>query len=49
LGNIIARMAQPGSELATHAWLKDTSALGELIDFDFQAMDLNRQSFPIQV
>lgn len=42
LGNIIARMAQPGSELATHAWLKDTSALGELIDFDFQAMDLNR-------
>lgn len=42
LGNIIARMAQPGSELATHAWLKDISALGELIDFDFQAMDLNR-------
>ena len=42
LGNIVARMAQPGSELATHAWLKDTSALGELIDFDFQAMDLNR-------
>ncbi len=42
LGNIIARMAQPGSELATHAWLKDTSALGELIDFDFEAMDLNR-------
>ena len=42
LGNIIARMAEPGSELATHAWLKDTSALGELIDFDFQAMDLNR-------
>ncbi len=42
VGNIVARMAQPGSELATHAWLKDTSALGELIDFDFQAMDLNR-------
>lgn len=42
LGNIVARMAQPGSELATHAWLKDTSGLGELIDFDFQAMDLNR-------
>ena len=42
VGNIIARMAQPGSELATHAWLKDISALGELIDFDFQAMDLNR-------
>ena len=42
LGNIVGRMAQPGSELATHAWLRDTSALGELIDFDFQAMDLNR-------
>ena len=42
LGNIVGRMAQPGSELATHAWLKDTSALGELIDYDFQAMDLNR-------
>jgi hypothetical protein len=42
VGNIIARMAQPGSELSTHAWLKDTSALGELIDYDFQAMDLNR-------
>lgn len=42
LGNIVARMAQPCSERATHAWLKDTSGLGELIDFDFQAMDLNR-------
>lgn len=42
VGNIVARMAQPCSELATHAWLKDTSALGELIDFDFDAMDLNR-------
>jgi hypothetical protein len=41
-GNIIARMAQPCSELATHAWLKDTSGLGELIDCDFEAMDLNR-------
>ena len=42
LGNIVGRMAQPGSELATHAWLRDTSGLSELIDFDFQAMDLNR-------
>jgi hypothetical protein len=42
VGSIVARMAQPCSELATHAWLKDTSALGELIDFDFEAMDLNR-------
>ena len=42
IGNIVGRMAQPASELATHAWLKDTSALGDLIDYDFQAMDLNR-------
>jgi hypothetical protein len=42
VGNIVARMAQPGSELATHAWLRDTSGLGELIDYDFEAMDLNR-------
>ena len=42
VGNIVARMAHPCSELATHAWLKDTSALGELIDHDFAAMDLNR-------
>ena len=42
VGNIVARMAHPCSELATHAWLKDTSALGELIDFDFGKMDLNR-------
>ncbi len=42
IGNIVGRMAHPGSELATHAWLQQRSALGELIDFDFEAMDLNR-------
>ena len=42
VGNIIARMAHPGSELATHAWLQQRSALGELIDCNFEAMDLNR-------
>ena len=42
LGTVIGRMAKPGSELATHAWLQQRSALGELIDFDFAAMDLNR-------
>lgn len=42
LGNIIGRMAHPGSELATHAWLQQRSALGELIDFKFESMDLNR-------
>ena len=42
VGNIVGRMARPGSELATHAWLQQRTALGELIDFDFETMDLNR-------
>lgn len=42
VGNIVGRMAHPGSELSTHAWLQRHSALGELIDFDFESMDLNR-------
>ena len=42
IGNIVGRMAHPGSELATHAWLQHRSALGELVGFDFESMDLNR-------
>lgn len=42
VGAVIGRMAHPGSELATHAWLQRRSALGELMGFDFEAMDLNR-------
>jgi transposase len=42
IGNIVGRMAKPGSELATHAWLQQRSALGELMGFDFESMDLNR-------
>ena len=42
IGNIVGRMAHPGSELATHAWLQQHSALGELIGYDFETMDLNR-------
>lgn len=42
IGNIVGRMANPGSELATHAWLQQRSALGELLGFDFESMDLNR-------
>jgi transposase len=42
VGNIVGRMAHPGSELATHAWLQKRSALGELLEFDFESMDLNR-------
>jgi len=42
LGNIIARMAAPASELATYGWLKTCSGLGELLDFDFEDMKLRR-------
>ena len=42
VGNVIGRMAHPGSELATHAWLQQRSGLGELLGYDFEAMDLNR-------
>ncbi len=38
LGLIIGRMAAPESERATHRWLQQTSALGELIDFDYTRM-----------
>ena len=40
IGTIIARMVAPGSELFTHGWLGQHSALGELIDHDFEAMSL---------
>ena len=42
VGNIVARMACPGSELASHGWLQQHSGLGELLGFDFEAMDLSR-------
>jgi len=42
IGNIVGRMAHPGSELATHAWLQQRSALGELIGFEFESMELSR-------
>jgi hypothetical protein len=42
VASVVARMAHPASELATHAWLQQHSGLGELIGFDFEAMDLNR-------
>jgi len=38
LGNLIGRMAQPASELATWAWLQNQSALGELLDVDFAGL-----------
>ena len=38
LGNLIARMAAPASELATWEWLQSNSALGELLDVDFAGL-----------
>lgn len=40
IGTLIARMAAPASELASHQWLAERSALGELIDFDFTKLSL---------
>jgi transposase len=40
IGSIIGRMAAPGSELATWRWLQERSALGELLEVDFEAMPL---------
>ena len=42
LGNIVARMAFPTSELASYDWLQSRSALGELIDYDYEGMGLDR-------
>jgi hypothetical protein len=41
-GRLIGRMAAPGSELSTWHWLRHRSALGELLDADFEAMPLMR-------
>ncbi|MEN8132145.1 MAG: IS1634 family transposase [Pseudomonadota bacterium] len=35
IGNVIGRMVQPASELSTHRWLQEHSALGELLAFDY--------------
>lgn len=42
IGAVIGRMAEPGSELATHYWLQHQSGLGELIGYDFEKMSLDR-------
>lgn len=41
LGSIIGRMAAPGSELSTYAWLGERSGLGDLLGVDFEAMSLS--------
>lgn len=40
IGTIIGRACEPGSELATHAWLRERSGLGELIGYDFDRLSL---------
>lgn len=40
LGNVIGRMAAPGSELSTYDWLQKRTALGDLIAYDYEGMDL---------
>jgi transposase len=42
LGSIIARAASPNSERSTYHWLRHHSGLGELIDFDFNNISLNK-------
>ena len=40
VGSIIGRLAAPGSERATHRWLRETSALGDLLAVDFENYSL---------
>ena len=44
MATIIARMARPGSERATWRWLCERSALGELLDVDFERMSAMSQT-----
>ena len=39
-GSLIGRMAGVGSELATHNWLRKQSALGELLEVDYESLPL---------
>lgn len=40
LGSVVARMAVPGSELASWNWLTKQSGLGELLAVDYQSLSL---------
>jgi len=42
MGVLCGRMLVPGSERSTHYWLQNISALGELIDFDYSRVTLDR-------
>lgn len=42
VGNVIGRMTAPASELATYDWLQNRTALGELIGYDYEGIDLQQ-------
>ena len=42
IGNLIGRMAAPASEQATWTWLQTRSALGELLEIDYDTMSSMR-------
>jgi transposase len=42
VGNIVGRMAAPGSEAATHEWLQHRSGLSELLGYDYEGMAADR-------
>ncbi len=42
LGSIVARATSPASERSTYRWLRHHSGLGELIDFNFDNISLNK-------
>jgi transposase len=42
LGNIIGRITAPASELATHGWLQHRTALGELVGYDYERLELQQ-------
>lgn len=42
VGNIVGRMAAPASEAATHQWLQQRSASGELLGYDYEGMAADR-------
>ena len=42
IGAIVARLLAPGSERSSFFWLRQQSAIGEMIDFDYNTTSLNR-------
>jgi len=42
MGTIIGRILHPSSERETHKWLQEKSGLGELINYDFNRLSLDK-------